>query len=79
MLPLDNPTMERPDSQGFFLPCVLGELIRALPASCINLELDTNGCDRTFSENPHHVWQDLRKLLPRMWNTTYLQQNMFGG
>ncbi|OAL43204.1 hypothetical protein IQ07DRAFT_685784 [Pyrenochaeta sp. DS3sAY3a] len=42
-------------------------LVNALPPSCINLELDTNGYDYMDDESIH-VCETIRRILPRMRN-----------
>jgi hypothetical protein len=41
-------------------------LLNALPASCINLELDTCGQDHRNEDEDTHVCDVMRGLLPRM-------------
>lgn len=45
----------------------VADLVNALPPSCINLELDTNGYDYMDGESVH-VCENIRRILPRMRN-----------
>ncbi|KAF1842545.1 uncharacterized protein K460DRAFT_409948 [Cucurbitaria berberidis CBS 394.84] len=43
-------------------------LIDALPTSCTNLELDTNGNDKHHDNDHTHICDSIRRILPRMQN-----------
>ncbi|KAG2162290.1 hypothetical protein VTO58DRAFT_106232 [Aureobasidium pullulans] len=45
---------------------VLGQLLRSLPASCRDLELDTGGCDWSSAVESHHLCPDIWQVLPRL-------------
>ncbi|THY76276.1 hypothetical protein D6C86_05220 [Aureobasidium pullulans] len=56
-----------PNSIGFRLQTeVLGRLLRALPASCESLELDTGGTDWSPGRVSHHLCPDIWYIMPRL-------------
>ena len=60
---------------GFWLDSsVLGRLLRALPRSCVNLELDSDGADYSSGPQPYHLCPDIRTVLPRLRNIKLLIQ-----
>lgn len=55
---------------------VLGQLLRALPTSCVNLELDTDMSNWSPEDKPHHVCSDLWHVLPQMRHVKLRMQSL---
>lgn len=55
---------------------VLGQLLRALPTSCVNLELDTDMSNWSPENKPHHVCSDLWHVLPQMRHVKLRMQSL---
>lgn len=55
---------------------VLGDLLNALPPSCVNLELDTGMANWSPEDKPHHVCSDIWNLLPRMRHVKLRMQSL---
>ncbi|KAG9674672.1 hypothetical protein KCU99_g4240, partial [Aureobasidium melanogenum] len=55
---------------------VLGQLLRALPTSCVNLEVDTAMSNWSPQKKPHHVCSDLWHVLPQMRHVKLRMQSL---
>ncbi|KAH0370171.1 hypothetical protein KCU65_g2903, partial [Aureobasidium melanogenum] len=55
---------------------VLGQLLRALPTSCVNLEVDTDMSNWSPQKKPHHVCSDLWSVLPQMRHVKLRMQSL---
>ncbi|KEQ66012.1 uncharacterized protein M437DRAFT_63541 [Aureobasidium melanogenum CBS 110374] len=55
---------------------VLGQLLRALPTSCVNLEVDTDMSNWSSQKKPHHVCSDLWHVLPQMRHVKLRMQSL---
>ncbi|KAK6003444.1 hypothetical protein QM012_009215 [Aureobasidium pullulans] len=55
---------------------VLGDVLNALPSSCVNLELDTGMSNWSSGDKPHHVCSDIWDLLPRMRHVKLRMQSL---
>ncbi|KAH0352343.1 hypothetical protein KCU83_g3958, partial [Aureobasidium melanogenum] len=55
---------------------VFGQLLRALPTSCVNLEVDTDMSNWSPQKKPHHVCSDLWHVLPQMRHVKLRMQSL---
>lgn len=55
---------------------VLGDVLNALPPSCVNLELDTGMSNWSPEDKPHHVCSDIWNILPRMRHVKLRMQSL---
>ena len=63
------------DLYNSWIPCsILGMLVQALPESCVNLEIDTQGED--LSTRSYHICDKLRNVLPRLRHFRLRLKNM---
>ncbi|KAK2747233.1 hypothetical protein FQN55_005228 [Onygenales sp. PD_40] len=54
------------DCEVLINPAELSGLLNALPATCINLEIDLKQIDESPATRKQHICEDIRRILPRM-------------